>query len=421
MEIQVNRFREALGMLKPVVPRKATLPILENVLVKEGQMMATDLDTMVILTLLEADESFLLPYADVLKMLQYVPGHEYLQMHAERGTLKLSWSDGSATYPTQDPEEFPSIPDFEVQVEASIDGDTFIPALQSALPYTATGSDRPVLNGVTVLFGGPIEVSAGDGFRMAHIVLPLQFPEEHTTIIPSGSVSTLAHVWAKTPRTPPQGDALVPIIMAKRQIQVALDGKNHLKVVFGPTATVIIKLVEGSPPAWLKLIPKEEPVFTAQLFARELETAVRRVSNVAHGNKDIVRLQFNNGVATVSAKADGQEVSANLTLLDAKGEPARLALDVNYLIEYLSNRDGIVSMSWTGEMAPVAFQHSKSPKVLIMPMAADWGDKEPVAPVAPVANTEPEAAAAAVEEPVKAAPEATPSKPRKQRGKKGKG
>ncbi|MQY72176.1 MAG: hypothetical protein GH142_00695, partial [Dehalococcoidia bacterium] len=279
MEIQVARFREVLEILKPAVPRKTSLPVLKNVLVKEGQVVATDLDSMVFINLPEADESFLLPYADVLKMLQYVPGHEYLKMHAKRGKLTLSWSEGSATYPTQDLEEFPSIPDFEVKDEATIDGDTFISALHDALPYAATGGDRPVLSGVTVLFGQPIEVSAGDGFRMAHIVLPLQFPGEHTTVIPSGSVSTLIHLLAKTPRHPPQGDALVPIMVAKRQIQVALDGKRGLKIVFGPTASVIVKLVEGNPPAWLKLIPKEEPVLKVQLFAREFETAVRRVSN----------------------------------------------------------------------------------------------------------------------------------------------
>jgi len=412
MEIQVARLRETLGILKPAVPRKTTLEVLKNVLVKEGQVVATDLESLVIIAMPEADESFLLPYADVLKMLQYVPGHEYLKMHVKLGKLTLSWSEGSATYPTQDPEEFPSIPDFEVKAEATIDGDTFIEALHSALPYAATSNDRPVLSGVTVLFGEPIEVSAGDGYRMAHIVLPLQFPGEHTTVIPSGAVSTLKHVMDKTQRTPPQGDTLVPILVAKRHIGVALDGERGLKVVFGPTASVVVKLVEGSPPAWLKLIPKEEPVLTAQLFAREFETAVRRVSNVAAQNNGIVRLQFSNGIAIVSAKADGQEVTANITVLDMKGEPNRLAMDVSYLTEYLSNKDSIVSMSWTGGTAPVAFQHSKSPKVLIMPMQANWGDE------LPKAQTEPEAAADTLEESAVAAPEAETPKPQKHRGKK---
>ena len=412
MEIQVTRLRDTLGILKPAVPRKTTLPILKNVLVKEGQVVATDLEAMVIINLPEADESFLLPYADVLNMLQYVPGHEYLTMHVKRGKLTLDWSEGSATYPTQDPEEFPALPDFEVKDEADIDGDTFISALHSALPYAASDSARPVLSGVTVQFGEPIEISAGDGFRMAHIVLPLLFPGEYTTIVPTAAIRTLVHVLGNTPRTPPQGDTLVPILTAKRQVRVALDGKTGLRIVFGPTASVIVKLIEGKPPAWLKLIPKEEPVLKAQLFSREFETAVRRVSNVAHQNNGIVRLQFHDGAATVSAKADGHEVSAKISVLDVQGAPNRLALNVKYLIEYLSNKDGIVSLSWTGNTAPAAFECGKSPKVLIMPMAADWGDK------LPAAQTETEAAASPPEQAAEAAPEADTSKPQKRRKKK---
>lgn len=405
MEIQVTRLREILGILKPAVPRKTALDVLKNVLVKEGQVVATDLDSMVILAVPEADESFLLPYSDVLKMLQYVPGHEYLTLHAKRGKLTLTWSDGEATYPTSNVGDFPDIPDFEAKVQADIDGDTFIAALTSALPYVATDSSRPVLNGVTVLLGEPIEVNAGDGFRMAHIVLPLLFPGEHIIILPPDAVRTLVHVMDKTPRPPPQGDALVPLMLAKRQIGVALDEKSGLKIVFGPTASVIVKLVEGNPPAWLKLIPKDKPVLEAQLFARELETAARRVSSVAHQNNGIVRLQFIDGSATVSAKADGQEVSAKISVLDLQGAPNRFALNIDYLTEYLRNKDSIVSLSWTGGMSPIVLHHSKSPKVLIMPMTAEWGDE------LPVSQAEPEAAP-------EAAPEATTSKPQKQRGKK---
>ena len=375
MEIQVARLRETLGILKPAVPRNPSLEILKNVLVKDGQLMATNLDSMVIINMPEADQSFLLPYMEVVEMLSYVPGHEYLNIQAKRGKMTLSCSGSHATYPTKDLEEFPAIPEFEVKDEADVDGDTFIPALSAALPYVATGTDRPVLNGVTVQFGGPIEVSAGDGFRMAHIVLPLQFPAEYTTILPANAVSTLVHVMDKTPRTPPMGDALIPIVLAKRQLQVALDGKRGLRVGFSPTVSVIIKLVEGTPPAWLKLIPKDEPIFTAQLFARELETAVRRVRDVARQNSGIVRMEFNDNNATVSAKADSREVSANISVLASQGAPNRFALNVKYLIEYLKGKENIVSLAWTGGKAPVSLHHTKSPKVLIMPMEAKW-DKD---------------------------------------------
>lgn len=410
MEIQVARLRECLGILKPAVPRKPSLKILENVMVQEGRMVATDLATMIIVNMPEADQAFLMPYAEVIKMVEHVPGYEYLKMVAKRGKLMLDWPEGSATYPSQSLEEFPPVPDFEVKTEGDIDGDTFIAALDAALPYVATEGDRPVLSGVTVQFGAPLEVSAGDGHRMAHIVLPLQFPAEYTTILPASSVASLLHVMQKTPRTPPAGEDLMPIVLAKKQIHAALDGKRGLKIDFGPTATVIVKLVEGKPPAWLQLIPKEEPIIKVQLFARELETAVKRVANVAAQDSGRVRMEFASDVATVSARADGREVSAKISVLSLEGTPNRLALNLKYLREYLGDKDNIVTLTWTGGTAPVSLQHVKSPRVLIMPMEAGWEKDLPKAEAKPATAAAPEAPAAEKPGPKK-------SKAKKQHGK----
>lgn len=387
MDIVVATLREALGILKPAVPRKPTLAILKNILVKDGLVMATDMESMVSVNLPEATETFLLPYEDVLKTLQYVPGHEYLKMEAKGRNILLSWSDGNATFPTGDPEDYPAIPDLEVKTETALDGDALIPALRSVLPYTATETARPVLNGVTVIFGKPVEVAAGDGYRMAHIVLPIEFLGDYVTVLPAGSVTTLIHVYEKTPRTPPRGECLIPIVMAKKQIQVALDGKRGLRVIFGQTASVIIKLLEGSPPDWLKVIPKEAPILQVRLFASEFALAVHRVSNIARQGEGIVRLEFQDSSAKISAKSEGHEVSANISVLEAIGTPSRFGINVEYLTAYLKDKDSIVTMSWTGKMAPVALDHSKNPKVLIMPMVvADWTKEDHIDQSSPPAT-----------------------------------
>jgi len=413
MQVQVAQLRDVLAILKPAVPRKSNLPILSNILVKDGQLMATDMDTMVIVRMPEADGSFLFPYAEVMDMLKYVKAGDYLTMQHKRGELKLTWSEGEATYPSKDVADYPDIPAFEPQDEADIDGDSFLPALVAALPYVSTDPARGVLCGVTVQFGKPIEVSAGDGFRMAHIVLPLVYPVEHTTIMPADSVSVLSHVMAKTQRQPDLVDALVPTILSKRWLRVAFDGKRGMRVVVSPTVSLIVKLLEGQPPSWHKITPKEEPILTVSLFARELETAVRRVSNVAHQGSGIVRLLFHDGTGIISAKAEGREVSAKITAIDLMGAPNRFALNVKYLTEYLRDKDSIVKLSWTGNTAPVALEHSKSPKVLIMPMNAEWGEE------LPTPQREPEAVADPPGKPAQEAPKASRAKSRRQlKGKK---
>ncbi len=393
MEIRVTRLREVLSLLKPAVPRKPTLKSLTNVLLKDGKAVATDLESMVIVAVPEADQTVLFPFMAVSKMLDYVPGDEILQLQSDQNKLTLSWAGGleSATYPISEPDTFPAIPEFEAKLEADLDGDTFMAALATAQTYVATATDRPVLNGVTVVLGSPIEVAAGDGFRMSHQVLPLVFPEDNTCIIPASSVSVLMHLFKNTPRTPPQSDSLIPVLTAKKRIQVALDGDRGLRIGFGPKASVIVKLTDGTPPAWIKLIPKEEPTLHVQVFAPEFETAVRRVRDVASQGAGIVRLEFNDGNVRVSAKADGQEVATSISVLEAKGTPFRTAINAKYLIEYLKGKEGLVAISSTAESSPVSFQHSKHPRVIIMPMSADWGDKPPAAEQAEPEKAEAEA------------------------------
>lgn len=379
MEIQVNKLRQVLDLLKPVVPRKTSLPILTHVLFNDGQAIASDLESMVIAELPEAKEPMLLPFNTILDLVKYVPGYEMLKVETKRGKVTLSWSAGAATYDTEKPEEFPPVPGLKVQAEGRLDGDSLISTMLSVLPYAATEDTRPVLSGVTVILGNPIVVAAADGFQLGYQALPLSFPAERTIVVPSAAVSLLGHLLSRTPRTPPLTDALVPAITAKRQIDIAL-AENRLRVGFG-AAQVIITLIQGSPPDFLLLIPKEEPVLKAQLFGPEFEAAVRRVSAVAREGSGAVRLVFNDGTATVSAIADDREVEATISTMGTQGAPNKVAINASYLLGYLKGKEGIVTLSFTAPTAPILFQYQRQPKVVIMPMNVDWpGDAKPAPP-----------------------------------------
>jgi len=244
LEIQVNKLRELMELLKPVVPKKSTLNVLAYIRIGNGKAVATDLETMVIADLPEAQEPMLLPFASIAEMLKYVPGNATLKIEVKGKTVSLAWDGGSASYPTEAVQDFPVLPEMPTRAEGSLDGDTLIAAMLAALPYRATEETRPVLSGITLVLGSPLEVAAGDGFRMSHQALGLSFPLEEKIMVPAHSVVILGHVFAKTPRTPPTtADSLIPIIIAKRQLHMALTGDNRVRVDFGRTASVVINLI----------------------------------------------------------------------------------------------------------------------------------------------------------------------------------
>lgn len=372
MEVQVAKFRDVLEIVRPAVPRKSTLPVMTHVLLGDGQVVGGDLQSAVIASLPEAQDSCLLPLEAVIKLLKYVPGTQRMTLEVKRGKLNIAWPDGDATFSAEKPEDYPPVPEIQVTAEADLAGDSLIEAISSVLPYCSTDVSRPVLNGITVVLGESTLVAAGDGFRMAYQAIPLSFPLAQTIVIPATGTRLMLHLWAKTPRTPPPSDALIPIITAKKQLAVALADGNILRVGFGAAAQVIIKLVQGSPPDWLKLIPTTPPILQARVFAPDFERAVKRVRDVAHEGKGIVRLQFSGTSMTVSSKAEGNEVKAVVPLVDSEGEPNKIAADVNYLLGYLRGKQGIVTISLTSTTAPISFQHQSSPRVIVMPMFTQW-------------------------------------------------
>ena len=137
MEIKVNKLQEVMELVKPVVPKKPMVKSIACLCMGSGKAIATDLETMVIANLPEATEPMLLPYSSIAEMLKYVPGSDMLKVELKGKIVFLSWSNGSASYPTEDFADFPILPELIARAEALIDGDILIPTMVAALPYTA--------------------------------------------------------------------------------------------------------------------------------------------------------------------------------------------------------------------------------------------------------------------------------------------
>jgi len=369
MQMRVEMLRETLGLLKPVVPRKPTVPVLQNVLLSNGKAVATDLETMVILNLPEADGECLIPHRQALELLRYVPENELVAIEARGNSLELAWDGGSASYDAAQVKDYPPVPELKAAAEASLDGDSLVAALSSMVSYCATGDDRPVLAGVALFLGERIEVAAGDGFRMAYQQLPMTFPAEEKVVVPRGTITALAHLWDNIPPAPPMVGSLIEQITARRELQLAL-GDRRLKIAFGQV-TIIAQLIKGTPPNFAQLIPAKVSQ-EVRFFAPDLERAVRRLKDVARDGSGIVRLTWTETSLTAAAKSEERgEVRAELPA-QTEGGPGRIALNVSYLLDYLKGREGVVTMGLRGAQDPVIFRHGSSPLVLIMPMVVQW-------------------------------------------------
>jgi len=373
MQVRVQKLREVMKLLEPAIPGKTALPVLRNVLLKDGKAVAGNLEVFVFVELPEADIECLIPHKPVIQLLKYVPGDETLTIETD-GEITFSWTGGKSSYPRIKPEEYPPEPELVAKAEATMDGNVLISALTSVSKYCSTDDKRAVLTGVSILPGENLDIAAGDGFRMAYQTIPETFPVEQPIVIPSGAVSILDSLWQHTKPDVALGDSLVNLVMSKRLMDVALveaqgSQAGILRMCFSGV-TVLIKLIQGNPPNFKQLIPEDIPT-QVRFFPGDLERAVKRLSAIARQGSGIVRLTWSNDTMTVSA-SDEEAGKVEGTLPVQADSPNKVALNVKYLLEYLDGKEGIITMGLTGKTSPVVFRHRASPLVMVMPMNVQW-------------------------------------------------
>jgi DNA polymerase-3 subunit beta len=404
MEVRVAELREILKLLTPIVPKNPNLSVLKHVLLKDGQVTGTDLETMVRFDLKDAEGESLLPHKKALDLLNYVPGNLWVTIEQNGETVKLDWGEGTAEFKVESPDDYPDVRDIKVVSEGSIsDGDSMVKVLREMLTYRATEDNRPVLNGVNVAFGETLAIAAADGFRLACQTLPIAYPAESSVNIPAGSVSILCTLWDKVPPPITPANTLVKTIISKRSLDISLS-PERLIAHFGKV-TILSNLIEGSFPNYAQLIPQEPPL-KVTFLAPELERCVRRVRGIAATGSGAIRLSWNENKMTVSAM--GEDISASSEMGVASNEPGgRIAVDVKYLLDYLSKKEGVVTLSITNESSPLLLRYGRAPVVVIMPMKVDWGDK----PAADESEPAPEKPADEAEDSIEDEPEEPSEEP----------
>jgi DNA polymerase III sliding clamp (beta) subunit (PCNA family) len=431
MKIQIQKLRSALdlveGLAKPKTEKvetankgkgrggkktktttQQTWPILRNVLLKDGYAIATDLDMAVMIAMPEAIGEYLLPVKQVSKLLKFVPGTDDVEIEMKGNLVFLTWSSGGASYPTERASSFPVLPEIQPVIKGFINADLVVPNLLSMLDYCYAGEGKPVLSGVTLFLREQLELGAGDGFRMAFKPLPTVLPPSggiSTVILPAKAVATLGHLWEKAPRPrPTNGDASLISLVANKGLMEVEISPILIKIQFG-TVGLMAKTIQGTPPDFKQMIAASGEQSKLQIYAPDLERALRQLQVPTKDGLGAVRMSWVMGIMklAIETEKDGRvETSIPVSPPDGSG---RIAVKYAYLQEYLQGKSGLITMAITSSTAPVQFTHSQSAMVAIMPMQVIWPDQaqaaaqaDAVAEAAAITEAQPAVAEAGIEE-----------------------
>ena len=389
MEIQVLKFRNALGLLDSVIPKKSKVAILTNVHLKNGQIIATDSNKAVAIEMPEVQGECLLPYYELTKLLKYVPGHEEVRIEQDGGKIQLTWTDGKVTYPARPIEDYPALPQMaNVQIKQTINGEHFVGGLLSVAGYCASEDDkRPILQGVTVLLGDQIDVMASDGFRLATTRLPVSIPPVNDTksvIIPQETVYLLGELWKRAPRNNRDGASVVDLVLPKTDLELDVDA-SKVKMRFG-IVSLCSRRIEGTPPNYHQLVPDYEP--SVQLYGPDLELALRRVQIPVKEGKAILRMVWDAGAMMLSA--DSEDAGNIEVKFPAQTfSPGKFAVEYPFLLDYVRGKAGLITLCSKDHQSPMLLRYLNAPTVVIMPRLVSWPGEPPPEGVAVAASNDP--------------------------------
>lgn len=363
MEFIINPslLKEELGLLTPVIERKATIPVLSKIKMEtnvqgELALTATDLDvtmrslqvTDVLQTgaiLVEGKKLY-----DISRELPNEPIHFALN---KNGQIEIRHKKGRHKLGTVGAEQFPEIP---MNNQAGIRVSAVI--LREAIRRTAfavtTEQSRFTICGAKILIDdSSLTMVATDGHRLAYARFPLVNSSGQTLdiLVPKKSLSQLEDLLDREIKRD-----------AESQIEIC-DTGNQLCFAAGRHSLFSRKLT-GAFPNWEMVLPKSLN-YIAEISTEDFRQSLIRVTLTADNRNYSVTMEIEAGrLALKSNTPDGEAKEEMMAVLNGETEQKTHSLRFNsrYLQDFLQAVAKIGSPTFT-----FGFNDADSPFELSLP------------------------------------------------------
>ncbi len=369
MEFSINKsdLLQELDLTQSVVERKATIPILSNLLLEVDdsslQLSATDLELGVkcnCAAKVKTKGSGTVPAKRLLDIVRSLPEAEikfkmlenhWIQVTCERSSFKLV---GMAK------DNFPLLPPVP-KAQAAVPAGALIGLIQRTIFSISSEESRYTLNGgLLVLKPQNAMMVATDGHRLAVVERQLQVAElsnELRVLIPRKAMGELSRLLAR-------GDE-------KDLVEFSRD-ESHLFFSCGGRV-LMSRLLTGTFPNYEAVLPRENNR-VVELDKDLLTSAVRRVALLADERTRAIRVNLDKDRLEIFSSS-GEYGEAHESL-DAgySGEAMQIGFNYQYLLDFLSVRgDGgkvrleLKDEQSAGQLRPVDDESFKY-RYVVMPM-----------------------------------------------------
>ena len=326
---QSDLVRE-LQTVTGVVEKRATLPILANLLIEAGpaglSVGASDLEVTIRGTAkatVVKPGSVTLPAGKLYEIARSLPDSDVQFKLLERHIVSISCERTRYKIAGQPRDEFPKFPDLDVTHGIELPAGSLKDMIERVGFAITTEDPRYSLHGALLLIhDSSMTLVATDGYRLSYasrsVVLPKKAPEVRV-IVPRKALGEVGKLASE--------------VDPKASVTFGRSG-NHVYFTVGDH-TLTTTVPEGTFPKYDEVMPRRCETEVA-LNTHELTDAVKRVSLVASDRFGrAVRFHLSSGRLELSSETELGEANEVLNV-DYQGDDKTIGFNAKYLLEFLN-------------------------------------------------------------------------------------
>lgn len=349
-----------ISKVQNVVPSKAVVPILSNILLEAKNdvitLYATDLTVSVKVSVdvnIVQEGAITLPAKRFFQLTRELTAPEITVETSETGIARITAGSSHFRLHGMDKEEYPPFPQDDEGKHFTMKGADLKDMLMRTSFSAAKDDTRQVLNGVFMeIIGNRILFVGTDGKRLAkvHGQLDLFEPIDFSNIIPLKAV-----------------EELVRVLIDEDDVRITLM-EDKISVEMG-NFCLISKLITGQFPDYERVIPDHSELREIKLHREELMTLLKQISLFTPDASHSVKLTFLDGELRLQAtNSDIGEGKVHMPV-DYRGDKKEIAFNPHYVLDVLRHcRDETVNFCMTDSFNPGSITDTSDAHYVIMPM-----------------------------------------------------
>lgn len=364
MKIKVTqeKLSKALNNVSRIAIGKATLPILNNVLIrvdnKKVSLVTTNLDMAVIdfLPVSNSENGVVTVPAKLLaEFVSNLPKGETVEISSEDTKITIKSGKYSSTINGALADDFPELPEIneEEAVVYKIGVDEFKVGIGQVVIASSNDLTRPALTGVYFnTYDNTLAISATDGYRLAEKKLIDKVESEVKAIVPASSLQEVLRV----------------ISDDVEEIEISFND-DLVRFRLGEVE-IVSKLIDASYPDYQKLIPKDNEIHVT-LGREELIRVTKLAALFARSiGGSIVCETIEPDIFSVRSIANefGENDSKIETSVD---KPGKVRLNSRFLLDALNAlEEPEIKLDFSDGVKPITLRNKKNNKYthIIMPL-----------------------------------------------------